>query len=624
MSEQLGDDDEYSGQLNWALWKRMLAHAAPYQRELAGMAAMGLGVAAIDTAIPVIMGTLIDETITSGLTLRLWAYVAVYGGLIGALGLAIFGFIWLAGLIATGVAHDLRRAGFARLQTLSFSYFDTRPVGWLVARLTSDVSKISGLLPWLLLDFVWGTAVLFGAAAVMLWIDATLALYVLSIVPPLVFASVLFQRRLLDSSRRVRKTNSRMTAAFNEAITGVRTTKSLAREADNLEEFQHESGDMFRYSMRRALQSAIYLPLVISLGSVGVGVALWQGGMTLGDGISVGGISVGGISVGTLVAFMKYAALFSMPIQELARRFTDLQSAQASAERVQSLLETDPEISDSEAVQAAIARQDGASPATDIAIDGGDATIRDLTFDEVGFFYKEGQPVLSEVSFSVRAGQTVALVGPTGGGKSTIVSLLARFYEAKSGAVRVNGVDIRERSLSWLQGNLGVVLQTPHLFSGTLADNIRYGRLDASDEEIRDAARTVHAHDFIQTLPDRYDTQVGEGGAKLSTGQRQLVSLARAVLADPQIFIMDEATSSVDTETEARVQAGIDAILRGRTAFVIAHRLSTIRNADLILVVEGGRIVERGTHDTLLTAGGRYAALAARNRANAPHQAALA
>lgn len=605
-SELRDDDDEYTGQLDWALWRRMLVHAKPYARLLASMAAMGLLVAGVDTAIPVVTGALIDEAVGSGLSSRLWTYAGVYGGFIVALGISIFVFIWLAGRIATGVAHDLRKAGFSRLQELSFSYFDTRPVGWLVARLTSDVGKVSGLLPWLLLDMVWGVAVLTGATVVMLWIDFELALYVLTIVPPLAIISVLFQRRILDSSRKVRKTNSRMTAAFNEAIVGVRTTKALTREADNLAEFQEESGAMFRYSMQRSLQSAVYLPLVVFLGSIGVAIALWQGGIHVGD----------GITLGTLVAFMKYATLFYMPIEEIARRFTDLQGAQAAAERVQSLLDTDPEIADSPQVVAEIAKHRGPRSA-DKAIDGGDAVIREVAFDDVGFSYKEGEPVLRGVTFSVRAGQTVALVGPTGGGKSTIVSLLARFYEAKSGAVRFNGVDIRERSLAWLQSSLGVVLQSPHLFSGTIADNIRYGRLDASDEEVHDAARLVHAHDFITALPDGYDTEVGEGGAKLSTGQRQLVSLARAVLADPQIFIMDEATSSVDTETEARVQAGIEAVLEGRMAFVIAHRLSTIRNADLILFIDGGEIVERGTHGTLLAAGGRYAQLHARHRADA-------
>ena len=614
MSNELReDDDEYTGQLDWALWRRMAVHAKPYAGLLAGMAATGLFVAGVDTAIPVVTGTLIDEAVQFGLSSRLWTYAVLYCGSLVGFGVAIFLFIWLAGKIATGVAHDLRKAGFARLQELSFSYFDTRPVGWLVARLTSDVGKVSGLLPWFLLDMVWGTAVLLGATTVMLWIDWELALYVLTIVPPLAIISVLFQRKILESSRKVRKTNSRMTAAFNEAIVGVRTTKALTREADNLAEFQEESSAMFRYSMQRSLQSAVYLPLVVFLGSVGVAIALWRGGVEVGD----------GITLGTLIAFMKYATLFYMPIEEIARRFTDLQGAQAAAERVQSLLDTDPEIADAPDVIARIDKHGKGPRPADKAIDGGDAVIREVAFDDVGFFYKEGEDVLRGVSFTVRAGQTVALVGPTGGGKSTIVSLLARFYEAKSGAVRFNGVDIRERSLAWLQSNLGVVLQSPHLFSGTIADNIRYGRLEASDEEIEDAAKLVHAHDFISALPDGYDTEVGEGGAKLSTGQRQLVSLARAVLADPQLFIMDEATSSVDTETEARVQAGIEAVLEGRMAFVIAHRLSTIRNADLILFIDGGQIVERGTHGSLLAAGGRYASLHAKHRADAVIDEAL-
>lgn len=613
MSNIMDDEDDFRGQLDWALWKRMLVHARPYTKLLLAMAGTGLLVAAVDITIPVVTGRLIDEALTSGMSSTLWALAGVFASFVVILGVSIFTFIWLAGRIATGVAHDLRTAGFARLQELSFSYFDTRPVGWLVARLTSDVGKISGLLPWLLLDFVWGTAVLVGAMAVMLWIDAGLAVYVLCIVPPLALVSVLFQRRILDASRRVRKTNSRITAAFNESIMGVRTTKSLTREHDNLGEFQTQSSEMFQYAMRRSLQAAAYLPLVVFIGSIGVGVALWRGGLALSD----------GLTLGTVVAFMKYAALFYMPIEEIARRLTDLQGAQAGAERVQSLLDTVPEIEDSPQVRSALQRFGSTQRLPAIAIDGGDAIIERVQFDDVGFFYKEGETVLEDINFTAKAGQTIALVGPTGGGKSTIVSLVARFYEVKSGAVRINGVDIRERGLMWLQSNLGVVLQAPHLFSGTIADNIRYGRLDASDQELRDAARLVHAEEFIAALPDGYDTEVGEGGAKLSTGQRQLVSLARAVLADPQILVMDEATSSVDTETEARVQAGIDAVLDGRMAFVIAHRLSTIRNADVIMFVEGGKIVERGTHDSLVAKGGRYAELHSRHRADSAVTEAL-
>jgi ATP-binding cassette subfamily B protein len=589
------DDDDRRRRLDLQLWRRLLVHARSYRRAFGLMGVLGLCVAGIDTALPLVTAQLIDAaTVGEGATL-LRGHGILYAAMLLGLAGAIWGFIVLAGRISTGIAHDLRRASFARLQELSFSFYDVRAVGWLVARLTSDCAKVSGILPWFLLDLVWGTALLVGISVAMLWLDPALGLVVMGVVPPLVVLSLWFQRMMLESSRQVRKTNAQMTASFSEAIAGVRTTKVLAREPENLREFQGLSSTMFSWSMRHALQSALYLPLVILVGSVGVGLALWKGGVDVGL----------GVSLGTLVAFMQYATLFSMPIQDLARQFTMLQAAQAAAERVQELLETEPDIADSPRVRRnmELAAQ-AADPAR--AIDGGDPRISSIEFRNVSFSYKSGEPVLQACSFSVTAGQTVALVGPTGGGKSTIVSLLSRFYEVTEGAILVDGVDIRERSLAWLQSQLGVVLQTPHLFSGTVADNIRYGRLDATDEEVRRAAEIVHAHRFITRLPDGYATQVGEGGGKLSTGQRQLVSLSRAVLADPQIFVMDEATSSVDTETERAIQAGIDAVLAGRIAFVIAHRLSTIRSADLILVVDHGRIVERGDHASLLALRGRY------------------
>jgi ATP-binding cassette subfamily B protein len=361
--------------------------------------------------------------------------------------------------------------------------------------------------------------------------------------------------------------------------------------------------------MRNALQSAVYLPLVIVVGSVGVGLALWQGGVLAARANDVG--AGAGLSLGSLIAFMQFAVLFSMPIQELARRFTDLQAAQAAAERVQSLLDTEPQIADAPEVRAAIEAQ-LAHPRPGRAIDGGDERIETVEFDDVTFAYKGGPPVLEHFDLAVRAGEMIALVGPTGGGKSTIVSLVARFYEPTAGAIRVNGVDYRTRGLHWLQSNLGVVLQTPHLFSGTVRENIRYGQLDATDAEVEAAARLVDAHEFIIGLDGGYDAEVGEGGARLSTGQRQLVSLARAVLADPQIFIMDEATSSVDTETEKLIQSAVEKVLAGRIAFVIAHRLSTIRAADRILVIDGGRIVEDGSHEALIARRGRYFALSSK------------
>jgi ATP-binding cassette, subfamily B, bacterial len=593
------DDDTYTGQIDLRLWARILQHARPYWRQLAGLGACGLGVAAIDVTIPMVTGWLIDAATDGALSDQLPLYGAGYAALFVLLAFLIYLFIFLAGQVSTGVGYNLRQMGFGRLQELPFSFFDVRPVGWLVTRLTADCSKISSLLPWMSLDLVWGTSLLLGITGAMLWLDWQLALAVLAIVPPLLAVSLYYQTKLLASSRLVRKTYAVLCSDFNEALMAVKTTKTLVREEKNLEEFQVHSGEMFGYSIRTALQSAVYLPLVIALGSVGVGLSLWRGGVV---------VDSGELSLGTLVAFMQYAALFYMPIRELAQRFTQLQTAQAAAERIQDLLDTEPEIRDSEQVLAAIASQT-ATPKPNVASDGGSPTIKRIELKDVSFHYKEGEPVLSNISLTVSAGQTVALVGATGGGKSTLVSLIARFYEPKSGEILFDGVEIRERSLHWLQSNLGVVLQVPHLFSGTIREAIRYGRLDATDAEVEAAAKLVNAHGFISELKDTYDSEVGEGGNKLSTGQRQLIALARAVLADPQIFIMDEATSSVDTETEQLIQDGIDRLLTGRIAFVIAHRLSTVRSADQILVIDGGQVVERGTHAELLVQRGRYHSL---------------
>ncbi len=590
-------EDDFRGQVDLRLWKRIFGHALPYRSALIGLCLSGLLVAGIDAVAPMVVGWIVDEAVTNGATPRLWGLSASYAVIFGVLSFSIWLFIVLAGQAATGVGADLREKGFGRLQSLDFTFFDARPTGWLVSRLTSDCHKVSSLIPWLALDLVWGTCLLVGIVAAMLWVDWRLALVVMTIVPPLAIVSALFQRKLLHSSRMMRKTNSQLTSSFNEAIMGVRTTKTLVREPENLREFQTLSGDMFRYAMQNALQSAVYLPLVITLGSVGVGLALWRGGVDV--------MSRTGLTLGELIAFMQYASLFSMPIQELARRFTDLQSAQAAAERVQGLLDEEPAIRDSAEVRERIEAGREAADAT-LAEDGYPARIETLEFRNVTFWYKEGEPVLKDFTLTVKAGETIALVGATGGGKSTIVSLAARFYEPQQGGIFINGIEYRRRSLHWLHSSLGVVLQTPHLFSGTIRENIRYGRLDATDEQIERAAKTARAHEFICELDEGYDFDVGEGGCRLSTGQRQLVALARAVLADPQIFILDEATSSVDTETERLIQRGIDAVLRGRMAFVIAHRLSTIRRASLILVIDGGIVVEQGRHDDLIARRGRY------------------
>jgi len=574
------DDDVQSAGLNAALWRPMLAYARPYWRSFVGLGLAGMAVALCDVLLPRVTGVVIDSAVSGAG--RIGLYGAFYAGLILLLAFMVWLFIVMAGVTATGVAYDLRRLAFGRLQQLSFSFYDHRPVGWLMARVTTDCDRISSVLPWTLLDAVWGSFLLSGITAMMLWMNWKLALIILSIVPPLSIATAIYQRRLIHTQRLARKTNSKITAGFNEGIAGVRTTKAFVREEENLREFQTLTTEMFDYSLRNSLQAAVYLPIVMSLGAAGVGLALWRGGLLA---------FTGNLALGDLFVFMQYAGLFHIPIQEMAQRFTGLQAAQASAERLQSLLDTEPEIRDGR-----------------VSDDPGER-IREIVFDNVSFEYKQGGPVLTDVNIRIGRGESVALVGETGSGKSTIVKLLCRFYEPTQGRILIDGVDYRNLRLHWLQSSLGMVLQEPHLFSGTIRENIRYGRLDATDDEVESVARQVGAAAFIDSLPARYDTEVGESGNRLSTGQKQLITLARALLADPQILVLDEATSSVDTETERGIQKGIDVVLKGRISVIIAHRLSTIRAADRILVIDHGRILEEGKHAELLAKRGPYAHL---------------
>jgi ATP-binding cassette subfamily B protein len=575
------EEEDFTKELDLELWRKLFAYTRPYKRTLVALCLAG-GVAAIaDTAFPLMTRAVVDDVSDGKLRFPLLAYGAAYLGLTLVMAASIRTFIRLAGKLRTHISYDIRRRGFARLQELSFSYFDRRPVGWLMARMTSDCERLSNILAWGVLDTAWGMTLLAGFAAVMIWMDARLAGLVLLVLPALVWVSLFFRRRILETARVVRKTNSRITASYNEGIAGVRTSKVFVRELENLADFRGLTGGMYDASVRNALYSALYLPIILTLGSLALGIALTAGGFA---------VSAGRISIGTLIAFFFYARQFFEPIQQLAGWFAEMQMAQASAERILGLIDTVPEVRDAPGVA------DAPHP----------PRIGEIEFRDVAFAYEPGAPVLEHFDLRVRPGETVALVGATGGGKTTIASLVCRFYEPTAGEIRLDGVDYRKRSLHWLQSNLGIVLQTPHLFSGSVADNIRYGKLDATGAEVERAARVAGAHDFIATLDKGYDAEVGEGGVRLSTGQKQLLSFARAILAEPQILVMDEATSSVDTETERRIQEGLARVLKGRTSFVIAHRLSTVRAADRILVIERGRIVEQGSHRELIAKGGRY------------------
>lgn len=580
------------------LWRRLWTFTGSYRRQVAWLIVFAIGTAACDSALPWVTKGVIDDLTDPEATLDLWHHGWIYAALLSGLAGSVLGFILVGGRLRTGVGHDIRRAGFEKLQELSFSFYDRRSVGWLVARMTSDCERLTNILAWGVLDLVWGLSIMLGVSVAMLVTDWRLGLAILGVVPVLYLVSKYFQRLILSASRLVRKTNSRLTAAYNEGIMGMRTTKTFVRERENLDEFRVVTREMNRVSVRNAVLSSVYLPLVLVLSSLATALVLSAGGeRVLGA----------AIPLGTLILFLSYSRLFFEPVQELAHLFAEIQMAQASAERVIGLIDAEPEIADAPEVARAIVSRRGRPLPPGIAEDGLPDEIGGIEFRGVSFAYRAGgQQVLKNFDLRVEAGETIALVGSTGGGKSTILALLCRFYEPTAGSILLDGLDYRRRGLHWLQSNLGIVLQVPQLFSGTIAENIRYGDLDATDAEVEAAARLVGAEEFITALEDGYSAPVGEGGSRLSTGQKQLISFARAILKAPRILVMDEATSSIDTETEQRIQAGLNRVLAGRTSFVIAHRLSTVRSADRILVIEGGRIVEAGTHGELMARHGRY------------------
>lgn len=588
------EEEEFNTQFNGHTLRRIAAQAKPHWRGVAGFVVLIALVSLNDSVFTYLSKLIIDEGILAGDRARLNQLFIIYGSLALVQAAAIFGFIYLAGQLGERIQYELRRKMFNHLQSLSLSYYSKTPIGWIMSRVTSDSARISELITWGLIDSSWAVFNLSTALIFMIWINWQLALIMAVVMPAIVIIASIFKRQILVQFRRARKLNSKLTGAYNENITGVRVVKALTREEKNLEEFDGQATSLYHAAFRAAWLSALFLPIVQLVGAVGLGAIVWYGGWQ---------IEIGAMSIGSLQAFMGYLTFMLFPIQELARVYAEMQNSIASAERIFSLIDAEPEVVD---------RSYAFDPQT---VKG------DIHFDHVDFFYDEKKPVLIDFNLRVKQGETIALVGPTGGGKSTIVNLICRFYEPQRGVIRIGGTDYTSFTLESIQSRIGMVLQSPHLFSGAIRDNIRYGRLDATDAEIEAAAQLAHAHEFITAMPKGYDEEVGEGGNLLSVGQKQLISLARAVLSRPEIFIMDEATSSVDTLTEALIQQGMETLMHGRTSFIIAHRLSTIKKADRILVIEGGRITESGSHQELIRQGGHYYSLYTKQfQAEAQHE----
>lgn len=572
------DEKEY-GKLTGQVFKRLAQVVKPHWKSFVGFLVCVAIVSSIDSYTTYLSKNLIDNGIIAGNRAEIVRTIMQYAGVILVQSGAVFGFIYLVGILAERVRYDLRKEMFNHLQDLSLSYFSQTPVGWIMSRLTSDTERLADLMSWGILDVTWAIVNIITAAVFMFIINPRLALIVVLMLPVLILIAFYFRKKILTYYRRSRKMNSKITGAFNEGITGVRVIKALSREEDTLEEFADLTEGMYQASYKAAWLSALFLPTVQVISAIGLALVLWQAGLQ----VQIGGMTIGGIQ-----AFVSYITFIMWPIQDLARVYAEMQNAVASAERIFSLIDTVPDV------------KDCARTIETETIQG------DIRFEDVHFYYEEDDPVIKGLNFHVQHGEMVALVGPTGGGKTTIVNLLCRFYEPTHGTIYLNGINYREMKLADIQSRIGVVLQTPHLFSGSIRDNIGYGRLTASDEEIEEAAKLAGAHEFILKFEKGYDQDVGEGGDLLSVGQKQLISIARAILAEPELFIMDEATSSVDTLTEALIQRGMDRLMQGRTSFVIAHRLSTIKRADKILVIEDGQIVEMGNHKELIKAQGKY------------------
>lgn len=594
---KMDNESKLSGGFSLKLWARLLPFMKPVRGRIIACVLMMLISAGVDACLPLFASYAVNNFVVAGTTEGIGLFSALYVAVIFIQTLTTIIYSRQCMIIEMNTGKLMKHDCFMHLQQLPLSYYNQNSVGYVLARVMSDTSRLGGILAWGAIHMVWNLFYLIGVLAAMFAVNVKMALISLAVLPVMLVLTVIFQPKLLDANRRVRHINSRMTGEFNESINGAKTSKVLVIEESNEKEFFATTSEMEHATVHASKLNAFFMPLIAFLGSFSVALVLYSSGIMVMNDV---------LSYGVLSAFITYAISILDPVSQMASMFAEAMGAQVNIERITTLLDTPCTVRDTDEVLEKYG--DIFNPKTENwpPIKG------DITFDHVWFKYDdapEGDYVLEDIDLHIPAGTTVAIVGETGAGKSTMVNLACRFFEPTKGRVLIDGVDYKERSLLWLHSGLGYVQQTPHLFSGSLMDNIRYGKLDATDEQVYAAAALVSADVVAGKLENGYQTDVGEGGDRLSTGEKQIVSFARALIADPPIFVLDEATSSIDAETEQLVQKAISKVLDGRTSFIIAHRLSTIRSADLILFIEGHGIAESGSHEELMALGGKYYSL---------------
>ncbi len=574
---------------------RLMPYLKKYKKRYALMILLGIAVSIIDIILPFFQRYAIDVFVGKSELETLWLFIVLYIAALAMSSLTNYISSYQALYIEVNVDRDLREASFNHLQTLSFSYFNQNSVGYVHSRIMSDTSRIGELVSWSLMDGVWQISYMIGAAAVMLAVNLPLALMILAVVPAVTLLIGVLEKKLTELNRRIRDINSRISGDFNEAITGAKTIKTLVVE-DKIESgFRKDSSEMKKVSVRTSRIRALFGSTIIFASSISLAIVLWRGGIITQQGIML---------IGTLSLLMSYAQGIIEPIRWIVDAISNMIAVQVNIERLTRLLATGSDVADRPDVIEKYGTTFEPKRENFEKLNG------DIEFVDVSFHYPDGEEtVLDHFNLKIPQGSNVAIVGETGAGKSTLVNLVCRFYEPTSGKVLIDGRDARDRSQLWLHSNIGYVLQTPHLFSGTVLDNLRYAKPDATEEEIENALRRVSADEVVARMENGINSEVGECGDLLSTGEKQLISFARAILADPRILILDEATASVDTITEKKIQSAIAEITKGRTSLVIAHRLSTVVDADIILVVKNGRIVEKGRHSELMALRGHYYAL---------------